>query len=116
MFIIIYPFNVLIDYINNCRSVFPTIIPARYRLSGRVERENLPAGAELKVRFTSSSSKADSAAAGGKVMVSEKGTFSIYLPAGKYAVSVELGSDQKGKLELMYIFILNYVGITFYVY
>ena len=114
IFIIIYLLNVLTDYINNCRSVFPTIIPARYRLSGRVERENLPAGAELKVRFTSSSSKADSAAAGGKVMVSEKGTFSIYLPAGKYAVSVELGSDQKGKPKLTYIFIINGDGINFY--
>ena len=74
----------------------------------------MPAGEELKVRFTSSSSKADSAAAGGKVMVSEKGTFSIYLPAGKYAVSVELGSDQKGKPELMYIFIMIATGMLYY--
>lgn len=79
------------------RGVIPDIIPARYRLSGRVEHESLPSGTEVKVRFTSASPKS-SASAGGKVMVSEKGTFSIYLPVGKYAVSVELGSEQKGKI------------------
>ena len=79
------------------RSVIPVVAPARYRLSGRVEHESLPAGIEIKVRFTSASSKAETSGAGGKVMVSERGTFSIYLPAGRYAVSVELGSEQKGR-------------------
>ena len=77
------------------RIAIPPVVPARYRLSGRVEHESLPAGVEVKVKFTSASPKSSSSA-GGKVMVSEKGTFSIYLPAGKYSVSVELGSEQKG--------------------
>ena len=85
-----------ITHLIHYSSVIAPIEPARYRLSGRVEHESLPSGVEVKVRFTSASPKS-SASAGGKVIISEKGTFSIYLPAGKYAVSVELGAEQKGK-------------------
>ena len=88
--------------INNCnsfRSVIPPLSPARYRLSGRVEQESLPPKVEIKVKFTSVLPKSSSSA-GGKVIVSQKGTFSIYLPAGKYVVSVELGPEQKGNIHL----------------
>ena len=90
------------------------VVPARYRLSGRVENENLPSGVELKVKFTSAAPKSSSA--GGKVMISEKGTFSIYLPAGKYFVSVELGSEQKGKFTFIYLIIFLLCGFLLFIF
>ena len=89
----------ILYYVYFNRGIISPVVPARYRLSGRVENENLPSGVELKVKFTSAAPKSSSA--GGKVMISEKGTFSIYLPAGKYFVSVELGSEQKGKFTFI---------------
>lgn len=107
----------ILYYVHFYRGIIAPVVPARYRLSGRVENENLPSGVELKVKFTSAAPKSSSA--GGKVMISEKGTFSIYLPAGKYFVSVELGSEQKGKLKLMclkflYCYFSSHFSVMFF--
>ena len=68
------------------------IVPARYRLSGNVDRSSMPSSLEIKVKFVSETDSNNV----GSVIVSEKGTFSIYLPSGRYVVSVELKADQKG--------------------
>lgn len=62
--------------------VLPDLKPTRFRLSGKVDRSGFTQ--EITVRFNNE--KGDTI---GKVSVTEKGHFSIYLPSGEYFVAVD---------------------------
>jgi hypothetical protein len=67
----------------------PAWSPARFRLAGKVDRSGFEQ--EIRVRFNNE--KTDETV--GKVIVTENGQFSIYLPQGDYSVSVDVSAEQK---------------------
>jgi len=65
--------------------------PTRFRLAGKVDRAGF--SQEITVKF-----KDDKEDTIGKVSVTEKGLFSIYLPAAEYTVSVEVSATEQAKI------------------
>ena len=72
-------------------TIFPTLSPSRFRLSGKVDRSGF--SQEITVKFNN-----DNGDTIGKVSVTEKGQFSIYLPVGEYSVAVELSQNEDAKV------------------
>ena len=68
----------------------PALKPNRFRLSGKVDRSGF--NQEITVRFSNEKEET------GKVLVTEKGHFSIYLPPGQYSVAVEINSNEPAKI------------------
>ena len=66
--------------------------PARFRLSGKVDRAGF--SHEITVKFKDEKT----AETIGKVSVTEKGQFSIYLPPGSYSVAVEISAAEQAKI------------------
>ena len=69
----------------------PALKPTRFRLSGKVDRSGF--SQEITVRFNNENGDTI-----GKVSVTEKGQFSIYLPSGEYSVAVELSQSEQAKI------------------
>eukprot|EP00096_Caligus_rogercresseyi_P010264 TRINITY_DN3679_c0_g2_i1.p1 TRINITY_DN3679_c0_g2~~TRINITY_DN3679_c0_g2_i1.p1 ORF type:complete len:1095 (+),score=317.77 TRINITY_DN3679_c0_g2_i1:50-3334(+) len=89
-----YDFEELSLEISGPKYQVPEVRPSRFRVSGRVERDRLALGlsGELKVNFVNVEEKVI-----GKVLVSEQGSFSIYLPPGKVKASVEVSLEDRRK-------------------
>ena len=68
----------------------PALKPNRFRLSGKVDRSGF--NQDITVKFSKQNQET------GKVLVTEKGHFSIYLPPGEYSVSVEISSSEPAKI------------------
>ena len=85
-----YDFDVV-----NVDKVYPgmkisALKPNRFRLSGKVDRSGFHQ--DITVKFSSQKEET------GKVLVTEKGHFSIYLSPGEYSVSVEISSNEPAKI------------------
>ncbi len=66
----------------------PALKPTRFRLSGKVDRGG--SDEEITVKFNNEKEETI-----GKVIVTDTGLFSIYLPAGEYKVSVAISKQAK---------------------
>ena len=70
---------------------FFTLKTLFFRLSGKVDRSGF--SQEITVRFDDSVGETK-----GKITVTEKGQFSIYLPPGDYSVAVEISQSEQAKI------------------
>ncbi|XP_040569395.1 BOS complex subunit NOMO2 [Lepeophtheirus salmonis] len=89
-----YDFEDIVLQISGPSYELPVVQPTRFRVSGRVERDRLGfnLAGDLKVNFANTEGKVM-----GKVLVSDEGSFSIYLPPGQVKASVEVALEDRRK-------------------